>query len=112
MFNGRPDETQEWIVVRIRATYRGTDESGYISDSDFRVTGSEGQIHSRYLVVMNDALGAEVFKDGSTEGDVALVVTKDEFNLILIYEPSLFGDERYYFALGEITLPIIQPQSN
>ncbi len=100
MFNSKPDEGMEYVLVRVSVKYLGeADDTGRLSSLDFRAVGEKGAIYEpEIFLVLGKDLASELFGGGVTEGELAFEVAKGEGGLALIYDSGL-GTKAYYCAL-------------
>ena len=112
MFNDPPVEGMEYINIFVHVTCMYEDDDEHtISDSDFRLTGSN---YVRYgwdwVVSPSPQLDATLYTGGEAEGWISFEIGEGEDNLILIFdELSSWDDDRYrYFAVdvgAVVTVP-------
>lgn len=103
MFNDPPEEGYRMFMVTVRVTnVQGGDETDIISSYDFDMVGSRNEVYGgmeHYCGVMPNELGAELFPEGTTEGNVCTQNPTDETGLLLIASISWDKEDRRYFAL-------------
>jgi hypothetical protein len=109
-FNDEAASGHEYVLIRVRAKSAHTDQTSHeIRAGDFRLVGSMRiESSSPGIVAPEPRLAAEVFAGGEVEGWIVFSVTKDEDQLILIWDPlSDSSAKRVYVALEEnAALPI------
>ncbi len=104
-FNEPAPKGQEYVAVRIRIRYIGTEEPDtlqLVDSSYLNITGEKNVVYQRQSVVPpSPALQAYLFSGGETEGYDVLTVAKGEKGLRLIFGPpfSFDGDETRFLAL-------------
>jgi hypothetical protein len=105
-FETTPVAGKRAVLVRIEATHAGGggDESINVSESDFKLTGSNNVLYDTFedgCGFIEDDLDGEMFPGGRVEGYVCFQAPDTEDGLILVYTPG-FGfddDARRFFRL-------------
>lgn len=91
------------IIIKVRATnVAAEDEPAWISESDFYLVGSYNILYSTFgedsrCGVVPDELAADIFRGGSTEGNICFQLPIDETDLRLAYEYR--WDEYLFFSV-------------
>ena len=102
-FNDPPAEGMEYLAVKIRVHYIGTeDKNVFIDGNSFKTTGSAGVLYDKPSIVPpTPALDISLFPGGEYAGWVILEIAKGETGIMLVFE-SLFdfiGSSRRFIAL-------------
>lgn len=104
MFNTEPEENQEYVMVMVEVNcMKGSDDKCNISPFNFTLLGSKGVDRDAEWSVagVSNILESKDFYGGSSvSGYLPFIIDKDEIDLLLVYEPLLFGDN-FYLALPE-----------
>ena len=100
MFNTEPEQGQEYILVDLGVTcMKSIDESCSISPFwNISLIGSEGvKYDAESFVTGVDGLleSTEFYGEATVSGYLPFIVNEGETNLILVYEPIIFGDTFY-----------------
>lgn len=104
-FNEVAGADQEYVLIKVRARYIGTDDVDKpqeISGSSFKMTGEKNRVYdSPAIVAPSPTLEGQLFPGGETEGWVILSVTSGEGGLRVVFEPlfSFNNDEIRYIAV-------------
>lgn len=106
MFNTEPEENQEYVMVMLEVNcMKGSDDKCNISPFNFTLLGSKGvdrDVEWSVAGVSNILESKDFYGGSSVSGYLPFIVDKDETDLLLVYEPLLFGDN-FYLALPEAT---------
>ncbi|HHW49748.1 MAG TPA: hypothetical protein GXX14_14180 [Clostridiaceae bacterium] len=98
MFNDPPPEGKEYMLIKTSIAILDADseeEPFYVSEYDFKFVSSKGNTYKNVSVVIPDPLDAELYKGGSSEGNIAALVDKGD-EVAMHYE---FGNRRIWFSL-------------
>lgn len=102
MFNTEPEEGQEYILVELSVTcMKSTDGKCSISTFSLSLLGSKGVSRdAEWFVSGVDGLleGSEFYGGATVTGMVPFIVDQDETDILIVYEPLLFGDT-FYLAI-------------
>jgi len=103
-FNTRPEEGQEYVFVGISVTCeKSTDVECSLLTLSLKLVGSKGiEYDFKWFVSGVDGLleDTQFFGGATISGNIPFIIDADETDLILVYEPFLFGD-KFYLALPE-----------
>lgn len=105
-FNDPAPDGQEYVLVKLRARYLGTDNPDRgenINGSYLKIAGEKNVVYeSPSVVPPKPELDATLFAGGETEGWEVLSVSKDEKGLMIIFEPlfSFSSDDVRYISIG------------
>lgn len=89
-FNEEPAEGHEYLMADVTAELVEAETEDYawrLSDMDFSFIGSDGSPYEWTSVVVDPALGGEIYEGGTVEGKVVNMVKKDD-PILLVYEDS------------------------
>lgn len=89
-FNEEPVEDHEYLMADVTAKLIEAETEDYawrLSDMDFSFIGSDGSPYEWTSVVVDPALGGEIYEGGTVEGKVVNMVKKDD-PILLVYEDS------------------------
>ncbi len=89
-FNEEPAEGHEYLMADVTAKLIEAETEDYawrLSDMDFSFIGSDGSPYEWTSVVVDPALGGEIYEGGTVEGKVVNMVKKDD-PILLVYEDS------------------------
>ncbi len=106
-FNDPPAEGKEYVAIKLKARYLGSDEPDHsenISGPYLTITGENNVVYESPIVVPPEpALDATLFAGGETEGWVILSVGEDEKGLTVIFQPlfSFSKDTTRYISIGQ-----------
>jgi len=98
MFNDPPPEGQEYMLINASVAILDADskeEPFYISDYDFKFVSSKGNTYKSASVVVPEPLDAELYKGGTSDGNIAALVDKGD-EVAMQYE---FSNRRMWFSL-------------
>ena len=96
MFNDKPGEGSEFVIVSVSVGYEGGDaDTLTVSPLTFRGV-VEGVITDASWVSGDDMLQGEIFEGGVLEGFLAFEVPHGSTDIVLIYSVLMEGS--YYFA--------------
>ena len=100
MFNSEPEPGQEYIMVELSVTcMKSIDESCTISPFwNISLIGSAGiKYDAESFVAGVDGLleSTEFYGEATVSGYLPFIVNEGETNLILVYEPMIYGDTFY-----------------
>lgn len=104
-FNAPPPPGKQFVMVTVRATYHGSQESAQLPFSmEFNAVGASGVAYDFSLdcgLIPNQLPISDVFQGGTVEGNVCWAVkTKDVASLVMYAEPLFtLNDERVFFSL-------------
>ncbi len=100
MFNTEPESDQEYVLIELQITCKKSMDdqcnissywnisligsSGIAYDPEWLVTGVEGLLES-----------VEFYGDATVSGYIPFIIKQSDTNLVLVYEPLLFGDTVY-----------------
>jgi Domain of unknown function (DUF4352) len=104
-FNEPAPDGQEYVLVKLKARYLGTDdpdETENISGSYLKITGEKNVVYEGPSIVPPEpVLDATLFAGGETEGWEVLSVSKDEKGLMVIFEPlfSFSNEDIRYISI-------------
>ncbi|MEN6480963.1 MAG: DUF4352 domain-containing protein, partial [Anaerolineaceae bacterium] len=98
-FNTTPEEGQEYVFIEIQVTCKKTSDEKCSFNPSFstKLLGSKGiEYDPDIFVVGVDKIleSSEFYGDAVISGYIPFIISKDEANLILVYDPFL-GDKFY-----------------
>jgi hypothetical protein len=100
------DSAMEYVLVKIRVKYVGTEDTIYVYDKIFRGTDSTNQIYKSVsfidVKVPDPALEADLQPGGETEGWVAIQAGKDDAGVMLVVWPYV-SYQNYTAVFSEAT---------
>ena len=93
-FNTPPDEGYEYILatVQLRNISDKQEAQNAAFAIDIRVTGERNVLYNRASVVTPRKIDGELYSTGTTEGEIAFQVPKDERNLMFFIGETLAFD--------------------
>ena len=103
-FNDRPPTGMEYLIVKAEIAC-GRDTSGLceISDWDFDLVGSEGQIYDTASVVYDDDLDLELLPGATGEGDLVYMIEQSEQDLLILYRAGFSSRDFVAFEASPST---------
>lgn len=105
LFNTEPASEEEYVLVELQATCQKSidDKCSLSSFMNFNLIGSKGISYNPEILVAGvEGLldSVEFFGEASVSGYLPFIIGQDETDLILVYDPFLFGDA-FYLAVPE-----------
>jgi hypothetical protein len=100
MFNSEAEAGMEWVVVHV--TYmclKPADTTCVFTQYEFRLVGDKGKIYEPApMAIVSDQLdpSQELFGGGKAEAAIPFVISEDDENLVLIWDPGLGYSASYY----------------
>ncbi|MCX8032665.1 MAG: DUF4352 domain-containing protein [Thermoleophilia bacterium] len=102
-FNEPPKAGQQYVLVRLEATYAGKESGTFWVDMSCRFLGNKGNTFKTATVVAPDEISdaGEAFEGASVSGNLVFSVDSDQVaGGLLLLEPSFsFDEERVFFVL-------------
>ena len=99
MFNDTPVPNQEYIMVKLHVEcVKSSNDKCTFDRYEFKTVGADGQVRDQASVagVPGEFESyAEFFGGSSLDGNIVFVATQNDPNVVLFYEPFLFGDPVY-----------------
>ena len=103
-FNDRPPTGMEYLIVKAEvACDRDTSGLCEISDWDFDLVGSEGQIYDTASVVYDDDLDLELLPGATGQGDLVYMIKQSEQDLLILYREGFSSREFVAFEASPST---------
>lgn len=100
-FNSAPQSGDKFVMIKIKAVNRQAGALAGINIFDFQAVGSTGLIRdSCFGAVLPQGLpiSAQVFQDGSVEGNLCFEMQQSEADIVLVTNISSASSSRRYFA--------------
>lgn len=110
MFNSKPSTGHEWALLDVEINcLKNPNTSCTYSNWDFQIMDTNnGQAYDGDLFVDLDGLELpkEIYGDSTASGYIGFIIPKSTsiHDLLLIYKPEMFREDRYFFELTELYL--------
>ena len=100
-YNDPPDEGMEYVLVKMRARYIGTEDAyKSIREGHCKLTGAENELYEVPSVVDPEpAFGLDLYPGGESTGWMTLEAKEGEADLVLVVTPSYSRRQTRYLAL-------------
>lgn len=102
-FNDPPEENQQYVLIKLEATYAGEESGTFWVDMSYHFLGSKGNTFDTASVVAPDEISdtGEAFAGAHISGNLVFAVDSDQIaGGLLMLEPSFsFDEERVFFAI-------------
>ena len=100
MFNTEPESDQEYVLVELQVTCKKSvdDQCSISSFWNISLIGSSGIAYDpEWLVSGVEGLleSIDFYGDATVSGYIPFIIKQSDTNLVLVYEPMLFGDTVY-----------------
>ena len=100
MFNTEPESDQEYIFVDVEVTcQKSTDDKCTIyPTSSFSLIGTSGVVYDPEIMLAGveglfEILDTEFYGGSTVSGSLPFIINQADTDLVLVYEPILFGDD-------------------